>query len=257
VALAANPSTGSLPLDLESDQPKQTVFTRDIIEAHNVFINLQQPTPEDVKKVGDEHMASDFRFPDLAHLPSDPALRVKAMESLLVEKGLVDPRTIDAYIEKFEKEIGPHNGARVVARAWVDADFKQRLLQNATDVVNELGFVGDQATDIVAVENTPQVHNLVVCTLCSCYPWALLGLPPPWYKSYPYRSRAVREPREVLKEFGVVLEEDVEVRVWDSTAEIRYLVLPERPKGTEEMSEKSLAGIVTRDSMIGAARVDA
>ena len=147
----------------------------------------------------------DLRLPDLAHLPSDPALRVKAMESLLVEKGLVDPRTIDAYIEKFENEIGPHNGARVVARAWLDADFKQRLLRNATEVVNERGFIGDQTTDIVAVENTPTVHNLVVCTLCSCYPWALLGLPPPWYKSFAYRSRAVREPRAVLNEFGVEL----------------------------------------------------
>jgi len=199
----------------------------------------------------------DLRLPDLAHLPSDPALRVKAMESLLVEKGLVDPRTIDAYIEKFENEIGPHNGARVVARAWLDADFKQRLLRNATEVVNERGFIGDQTTDIVAVENTPTVHNLVVCTLCSCYPWALLGLPPPWYKSFAYRSRAVREPRAVLNEFGVELREDVEVRVWDSTAEIRYLVVPERPEGTEHMSEETLAGIVTRDSMIGAAKVHA
>lgn len=199
----------------------------------------------------------DLRLPDLAHLPSDPALRVKAMESLLVEKGLVDPRTIDAYIEKFENEIGPPNGARVVARAWLDADFKQRLLRNATEVVNERGFIGDQTTDIVAVENTPTVHNLVVCTLCSCYPWALLGLPPPWYKSFAYRSRAVREPRAVLNEFGVELRKDVEVRVWDSTAEIRYLVVPERPEGTEHMSEETLAGIVTRDSMIGAAKVHA
>lgn len=216
-----------------------------------------QTTLEGAPKMSGEHTHGDFRFPDLAHLPSDPALRVKAMESLLVEKGLVEPKTIDAYIEKFEKEIGPHNGATVVARAWVDADFKQRLLQNATDAVNELGFIGDQTTDIVAVENTPKVHNLVVCTLCSCYPWALLGLPPPWYKSYPYRSRAVREPREVLKEFGVTLGEDVEVRVWDSTAEIRYLVVPERPAGTEDMSEEALARIVTRDSMIGAATVQA
>lgn len=205
--------------------------------------------------MSDDQPKSELHSPDLAHLPSDPALRVKAMESLLVEKGLVDPRTIDAYIEKFENEIGPHNGARVVARAWVDADFNRRLLRNATEVVNEMGFIGDQTTDIVAVENTPTVHNLVVCTLCSCYPWALLGLPPPWYKSFAYRSRAVREPRAVLMEFGVELGEDVEVRVWDSTAEIRYLVVPERPQDTAHMGEEALAGIVTRDSMIGAARV--
>ena len=208
--------------------------------------------------MGDEHTTSDFsHHPDLAHLPSDPVLRVKAMESLLLEKGLVRPETIDAYIEKFEKEIGPHNGARVVARAWVNADFKARLLQNATEAVREMGFIGAQATDVVAVENSAQVHNVVVCTLCSCYPWTLLGLPPPWYKSYPYRARVVREPRDVLKEFGVELGEDVEVRVWDSTAEVRYLVVPERPRGTEDMSEKELAGIVTRDSMIGAAKLEA
>ena len=208
--------------------------------------------------MGDEHTTSDFsHHPDLAHLPSDPVLRVKAMESLLLEKGLVRPETIDAYIEKFEKEIGPHNGARVVARAWVNADFKARLLHNATEAVREMGFIGAQATDVVAVENSAQVHNVVVCTLCSCYPWTLLGLPPPWYKSYPYRARVVREPRDVLKEFGVELGEDVEVRVWDSTAEVRYLVVPERPRGTEDMSEKELAGIVTRDSMIGAAKLEA
>lgn len=207
--------------------------------------------------MGDDHTTRDFsQHPDLAHLPSDPALRVKAMESLLLEKGLVKSETVDAYIEKFEKEVGPHNGARVVARAWVDADFKARLLQNATEAVREMGFLGVQTTDVVAVENSPQVHNLVVCTLCSCYPWALLGLPPPWYKSYPYRARVVREPREVLKEFGVELGEDVEVHVWDSTAEIRYLVMPERPHGTERMTEEELAGIVTRDSMIGAAKLE-
>ena len=207
--------------------------------------------------MGDEHTSNDFsHHPDLAHLPSDPALRVKAMESLLLEKGLVKPETIDAYIEKFEKEIGPHNGACVVARAWIDADFKERLLQNTTEVVREMGFIGDQATDVVAVENSARVHNVVVCTLCSCYPWTLLGLPPPWYKSYPYRARVVREPREVLKEFGVELGEDVEVRVWDSTAEVRYLVVPERPVGTEDMSEEELAEIVTRDSMIGAAKLE-
>ncbi len=207
--------------------------------------------------MGDEYTTGDFsHHPDLAHLPSDPAFRVKAMESLLLEKGLVKPETIDAYIEKFEKEIGPHNGARVVAHAWVDADFKARLLQNATEAVQEMGFIGAQTTDVVAVTNSARVHNVVVCTLCSCYPWTLLGLPPPWYKSYPYRARVVREPREVLKEFGVELGEDVEVRVWDSTAEVRYLVVPERPRGTEDMSEEELAGTVTRDSMIGAAKLE-
>jgi nitrile hydratase len=203
----------------------------------------------------DRHGAA-FDYPDLVHLPSDPALRVKAMESLLVEKGLVRPETIDANIEKFEREIGPHNGARVVARAWCDPAFRARLLANATDAVNELGLIGNQTTDIVAVENSGAVHNLVVCTLCSCYPWTLLGLPPPWYKSHAYRSRAVREPREVLREFGVELGADVEVRVWDSTSEVRYLVIPERPAGSEGMSEDALAAVVTRDSMIGAARLE-
>ncbi|MDX1402281.1 MAG: nitrile hydratase subunit alpha [Kiloniellales bacterium] len=205
----------------------------------------------------DEKRASSDTHSKLSHLPSDPALRVKALESLLVEKGLVKPETIDAYIEKFETEIGPHNGAKVVARAWVDPAYKARLLKNATAAVAELDLIGNQATDIVAVENTSDIHNLVVCTLCSCYPWSLLGLPPPWYKSFAYRSRAVREPREVLREFGVDLEKDVEVRVWDSTAEIRYLVLPERPSGTEGLDEKALADLVTRDSMIGAEKLEA
>ncbi len=208
--------------------------------------------------MSDPREAGDFsHHPDLAHLPCDPALRVKAMESLLLEKGLVKPETIDAFIERFENEVGPHNGARVVARAWTDADFKARLLENATEAVREMGFVGAQTTDVVAVENSPRVHNLVVCTLCSCYPWTLLGLPPPWYKSYPYRSRVVREPREVLKEFGVEIGQHVEVRVWDSTAEIRYLVIPERPAGTEHLTEEALAALVTRDSMIGAAKLEA
>ena len=177
------------------------------------------------------------------------------MESLLVEKGLVKPETIDAYVEKFEKEVGPHNGARVVARSWVDAEFRARLLRNATQAVGELDCIGAQTTDVVAIENSPQIHNLVVCTLCSCYPWTLLGMPPPWYKSFAYRSRVVREPRSVLEEFGVNLGDDVEIRVWDSTAEIRYLVVPERPAGTEGMSEAELAGIVTRDSKIGAEKL--
>ncbi len=197
------------------------------------------------------------RFSELAHLPSDPALRVKAMESLLVEKGLVRPETIDACIEKFEHDIGPHNGARVVARAWVDADFKSRLLGDATAVVGEMGLLGEQTAEVVALENGPRVHNVVVCTLCSCYPWALLGLPPSWYKSFAYRARVVREPRAVLRELGVDLAEDVEVRVWDSTAEVRFLVVPERPAGTEELNEAALAALVTRDSMIGVARLAA
>jgi nitrile hydratase len=196
------------------------------------------------------------QHPDLTHLPTDPALRVKAMESLLLEKGLVKSETIDALIERFEKDVGPHNGARVVAHAWVDAEFKTRLLQDATEAVREMGFIGSQSTDVVAVENSAKVHNLVVCTLCSCYPWTLLGLPPAWYKSFPYRARVVREPREVLKEFGVDVSEDVEVCVWDSTAEIRYLVVPERPPGTENASEEELARLVTRDSMIGAAKLE-
>lgn len=207
--------------------------------------------------MSDDHRHDGPDFPDLAHLPSDPALRVRAMESLLVEKGLVRPETIDAYIEKFEHEVGPHNGARVVARSWVDPEFRERLLRNATEVVGEMGLLGAQTTDVVAVENNPSVHNLVVCTLCSCYPWTLLGIPPAWYKSYPYRSRAVREPRAVLREFGVDLGDDVEVRVWDSTAEVRYFVIPERPTNTERLSEDELAALVTRDSMIGAARIEA
>lgn len=194
--------------------------------------------------------------PDMSHLPSDPALRVRAMESLLIEKGLVRSDTIDAYVQKFENEVGPHNGARVVARAWVDPRFRERLLDNATDTVAEMGFLGAQTTDIVAVENTDTIHNIVVCTLCSCYPWTLLGIPPAWYKSYAYRARVVREPRKVLLDFGVEIGDDVEVRVWDSTAEVRYLVIPERPPGSEDLGEGDLAALVSRDSMIGAARLE-
>ena len=192
---------------------------------------------------------------ELAHLPSDPALRAKTLESLLIEKGLVQQETIDAMIETFEEDVGPHHGARVVARAWTDPDFRRRLLDDATGAVAEMGLIGLQSTDIVAVENTKSVHNIVVCTLCSCYPWTLLGLPPAWYKSYPYRARVVREPRAVLAEFGVTIEESTEVRVWDSTAEVRYLVIPERPAGTAGLSEEALAALVSRDSMIGAARL--
>lgn len=188
-------------------------------------------------------------------VPSDLTLRVKALESLLVEKGLVDRAALDALVDTYEHKVGPRNGAQVVARAWVDPDYKQRLLNDATSAIAELGYGGRQGEHMVVVENTPQVHNLVVCTLCSCYPWSVLGLPPVWYKSAPYRSRAVIDPRGVLREFDVVLDEDVEVRVWDSTAELRYLVLPERPAGTEGLREQALAELVTRDSMIGVAKV--
>jgi nitrile hydratase len=178
-------------------------------------------------------------------------LRIKAIESLLVEKGLVDPAAIDAIIETFETRIGPRNGAKVVARAWVDPAYKARLLADATAAIKELGFSGAQGEDMVVVENTAQVHNLVVCTLCSCYPWPTLGLPPVWYKAAPYRARAVMDPRGVLAEFGVAVPDEVEVRVWDSNAELRYLVLPARPPGTEDLDEAALADLVTRDSMIG------
>ena len=188
-------------------------------------------------------------------LPSDPALRVMALESLLVEKGLVDPAALDALIDTFEHKIGPRNGARVIARAWVNPEYKKRLLTDATAAVAELGYVSQGQEHLVAVENTPERHNLVVCTLCSCYPWPVLGLPPVWYKSAPYRSRAVIDPRGVLREFGVEIGADVEIRVWDSTSEMRYLVLPERPAGTEGMSEEELAALVTRDAMIGTAKV--
>lgn len=188
-------------------------------------------------------------------VPSDPALRVKALESLLVEKGLVDRAALDALVDAYEHKIGPRNGARVVARAWSDPAYKQRLLSDADAAISEMGYGGLQGEHMVVVENSAKVHNLVVCTLCSCYPWPVLGLPPVWYKSAPYRSRAVIDPRGVLREFGVELPEDVEVRVWDSTAELRYLVLPDRPAGTEGMSEEELAALVTRDAMVGVAKV--
>jgi nitrile hydratase subunit alpha len=190
-------------------------------------------------------------------VPGDLALRVKALESLLIEKGLVDPAALDAIIEYYEHKVGPRNGARVVARAWTDPAYRTRLLTDATAAIAELGYSGRQGEHMVAVENTDATHNLVVCTLCSCYPLPVLGLPPSWYKSTPYRSRAVIEPRSVLHEFGLDLSDDVEVRVWDSTAEIRYLVLPQRPAGTDALSEEQLAARVTRDSMIGTAVVSA
>jgi nitrile hydratase len=187
--------------------------------------------------------------------PSDIALRVKALESLLVEKGLVDPAALDAIVDYYETKVGPRNGARVVARAWSDPAYRRRLLADATAAIAELGYSGGQGEHMVAVENTPATHNLVVCTLCSCYPWPVLGLPPVWYKSAPYRSRAVIDPRGVLAEFGTQLAPDVEVRVWDSTAEVRYLVIPERPAGTGALDEAALAALVTRDGMIGTARL--
>ena len=189
-----------------------------------------------------------------SHLPSEPALRVKALESLLVDKGLVDPAALDALIDTYETKIGPKNGAKVVARSWVDPEFRRWLLEDATAAIASLGFTGRQGEHMVAVENTPEVQNLVVCTLCSCYPWPTLGIPPVWYKSEAYRSRAVIDPRGVLAEFGVDLPEEVAVKVWDSTAEIRYLVIPQRPSHTDGMTEEMLADLVTRNSMIGTER---
>ena len=181
----------------------------------------------------------------------DPVARVKALEQLLVEKGYVDPAALDVIVETYAHEVGPMNGAKVVAKAWTDADFRARLLADGTAAAAELGFGGRGGEHIVVVENTPRIHNLIVCTLCSCYPWPLLGLPPVWYKSPPYRSRAVIEPRAVLRDFGVMLPETTAIRVWDSTAETRYLVLPLRPEGSEGLSEERLASLVTRESMIG------
>ena len=200
------------------------------------------------------HDQSDDAHPH-SLLPSDPALRVKALESLLVEKGLVDPAALDAIIETYEHKIGPQNGAAVVARAWREPKFRTALFTNATAAVSEMGFYGRQGEHIVALENTDRQHNLVVCTLCSCYPWPLLGIPPGWYKSDAYRARAVREPRKVLAEFGLELARDVALKTWDSTAEIRYLVIPQQPAGTQGWSAEALAALVTRDAMIGTAIV--
>ena len=186
-----------------------------------------------------------------SHLPSDPELRVKAIETLLLKKGLIDSETLDELIDTYENKIGPQNGAKVVAKAWVDESYKKRLLEDATAAIRELSYQGRQGENMVVVENTPDIHNIVVCTLCSCYPWPVLGIPPTWYKSDEYRSRTVREPRKVLSEFGVNVDPKVKVKVWDSTAELRYLVLPMRPKGTEHLTESELAELVTRNSMIG------
>ena len=188
---------------------------------------------------------------DHQHPPSDMTLRVKALETALTDGGYIDPASLDAIVDLYEKQVGPRNGAKVVAKAWVDPDFKSRLLKDGAKTISDFGFPALEGEQLVVVENTPSVHNMIVCTLCSCYPWPVLGLPPTWYKSAAYRSRAVSEPRAVLQEFGVLIDQQKEVRVWDSTAEIRYLVLPERPSGTEELSEDQLAELVTRDSMIG------
>ena len=186
-------------------------------------------------------------------LPSDPELRNRALETILVQKGLVDPAALNALIETYQNDIGPQNGARVVARAWADPTYKARLLSDATSAIAELGFEGRQGEHMVAVENTPEVHNMVVCTLCSCYPWPVLGIPPAWYKSDEYRSRAVNEPRAVLAEFGVELLASQKVRVWDSSAEVRYLVLPMRPDGSEALNEDKLTALISRNAMIGTA----
>jgi nitrile hydratase len=185
-----------------------------------------------------------------SHLDANQ-VRVRALESVLTEKGLVDPAALDELIETYETRVGPHNGARVVAKAWADEDYRRRLFEDGGAAIGSLGYTGRQGENIRALENTPDVHNMVVCTLCSCYPWPVLGLPPVWYKSAPYRSRAVADPRGVLRDFGVALPESTQIRVWDSTAELRYLVVPMRPGGTDGWSEEELARLVTRDSMIG------
>jgi nitrile hydratase len=189
------------------------------------------------------------------HDHPDAALRAEALESLLLERGLIDPKVIDGVISRYENDVGPMNGAKVVAKAWTDPDYRKRLLEDGTVAAAELGYAGPQGEHIVVLENTAQVHNVVVCTLCSCYPWPLLGLPPSWYKDPAYRARVVREPRKLLAEMGLDLDDGVDVRVWDSSSEVRYFVLPEQPEGTTELSEERLAPLVTRDAMVGVARV--
>src|SRR5712691_5632082 len=202
------------------------------------------------------HTHDDHDDPHTAPL-TETQLRVKALESLLTEKGLVEPKALDLLIDTYETKVGPRNGARVVARAWVDPAYRQRLLRDGTAAIAEFGFTGRQGENMIVVENTPAVHNMVVCTLCSCYPWTVLGLPPVWYTSAPYRARAVIDPRGALNVFGVTPPTETEIRIWDSSAEIRYMVLPRRPEGTEGLSEPELAALVTRDAMIGVALVQA
>ena len=205
----------------------------------------------DKKNVEHNHDDHHHHHHDHSLLPEEPELRVKAIETLLLNKGIINSDAVNELIDTYENKIGPRNGAKVVAKAWVDPEYKKRLLENATKAIEELSYTGRQGEHMVVVENTPKVHNVVVCTLCSCYPWPVLGIPPTWYKSDEYRSRTVREPRKVLSEFGLSLDPKVQIKVWDSTAEIRYLVLPMRPKGTENMDESELAELVTRNSMIG------
>ena len=193
---------------------------------------------------------------EAAQTETDVALRTRALESLLIEKGLLTTDIIDEVVQKYEKDVGPLNGAKVVARAWIDPDYKRRLLEDGTAAIAELGFGDAQGSKIVVLENTSSVHHVVVCTLCSCYPWSVLGLPPNWYKSYAYRSRVVREPRAVLREFDLDLPDSVEIRVWDSNSDLRYMVLPERPVGTEDHTEEQLVSLVTRDSMIGVTKIE-
>jgi len=206
----------------------------------------------DHHNAGPDPRTQKYHTPEQTHALEE---RVRKIEALLVAKGIVDPATLDKMAETYERDLGPMNGAKVVARAWTDPAYKKRLLTNATAAIGELGFSGLQGEHMVVVENTPKVHNVVTCTLCSCYPWPVLGLPPTWYKSAPYRSRVVIDPRGILREFGTDLDESVEIRVWDSSAEMRYMVLPERPAGTEHMSEAELAQLVTRDTMIGVTKV--
>ncbi len=227
-----------------------TTSRREFLSGAAVLVGA--PASQSTAQDTDSHHPDDH---DHAAVPPDIALRVKSLESVLVEKGLVSAAALDALVDTFENKVGPRNGARVVARAWVDPAFRSRLLANGKAAIAEFGFTGWQDNDITVVENTPRVHNLIVCTLCSCYPWPLLGLPPTWYKSTAYRSRAVIDPRSILRELGTEVGDSVEVLVWDSTAEERYFVLPERPPGTEAMSEAELAALVTRDSMIGVSRV--
>lgn len=189
------------------------------------------------------------------HDHPDAALRAEALESLLLERGLIDPNVVDGLIKRYENDVGPMNGAKVVAKAWTDPDYRRRLLEDGTAAIAELGYTGPQGEHIMVLENSAQLHNVVVCTLCSCYPWPVLGLPPSWYKDPAYRSRIVREPRTLLAEMGLTLDEDTEVRVWDSSSEVRYFVLPERPEGSDDLTEEQLAALVTRDAMVGVGRV--